>query len=102
MAGLRGVAVRTSAEGTSASHMMPYGATQATTTSSRQEACVLPTPTFLRSPSHWHVCRHNGPSWPSPGSWQLGRFDLISCAWDVHGSCWDALCGDDEPGDDEP
>src|SRR5882724_12489706 len=82
--------------------MMPYDATQATTASSRQEALLLPTPTFLRNPSYWHVCPHDGPSWPSSGPWQLGRFDPSSCAADAHSSRRDALCGDQSVENEEP
>jgi len=65
-------------------HML-YGATQATTTSSsKKHVCFHPD--IPRSPSHWHVCRHDGhPGFLDPGNW---TFDLISCAWDVHGGRW--------------
>src|SRR5882724_4687198 len=52
-------------DGTSATHA-------STATLSRQEACLLPTSTYPRSPSCWHVCLHDGASWASSGSWQLG------------------------------
>src|SRR5882724_2514851 len=65
-----------------------------TAASSRPEACLLLTLTYLRSPSCGHVCLHDGPSWPSIRAWQLGPFELMSCAWEVHGSHWDMLHGD--------
>src|SRR5882724_12653738 len=74
--------------------MVPYGATQATTASSRREARLLPTPTFPRSPSYWHVCPHDGPSWPSSGPWRLGQFDPSLCVADAHSGRRDVLHGD--------
>src|SRR5882724_42768 len=71
-------------DGTSATHA-------STATLSRQEACLLPTLTYPRSPSCWHVCLHDGPSWPSSRSWQLVPFDSMTCVRDVHGSHWDVL-----------
>src|SRR5882672_4780633 len=84
------------AGGTSASHMMAHDGTSATYAStaavSRQEACLLPTLTYPRSPSCWHICQIlDHPSLPP----DLGSWDHLiqSCAWDVHGSHWDTLCG---------
>src|SRR5882724_6898035 len=71
-------------DGTSATHA-------STATLSRKEAGLLPTSTYPRSPSCWHVCLHDGPSWPSSGSWQLGPFDLMMCVRDAHSGLWDAL-----------
>src|SRR5882724_2079216 len=82
--------------------MVPYGATQATTASSRREARLLPTPTFPRSLSHSHVCPHDGPSWPSSGPWRLGRFDLSLCVVDAHGGRRDALRGERSVENEEP
>jgi len=90
-------AMQPTAGGTSATHA-------STATLSRQEAGLLPTSTYPRSPSCWHVCLHDGPSWPSSGSWQLGPFDsmnmcegctqrslgctMMRSAREAHGGCW--------------
>src|SRR5882724_8014539 len=42
------------------------------------QACLLLTSTYPRSPSCWYVYLHDGPSWPSSRSWQLGPSELMS------------------------
>ena len=59
-------------------------------------------PDIPKEPIAWHVCPHDGPSWPSSGSWQLGGFNPSSCVGDVHGSHRDALRGDQSVENEEP
>jgi len=52
---------------------------------SRQEACLLLTSTYLRSPSYWHVCLHNGPSLAFHRILAAGTIQIdvvcVGCTW---------------------